>query len=83
MGDDSVCVCVSLLPVQVCDDVFEDLVVDRRKLLHYLPQNLQAFDVVHDFWSGGREKTGGVRETRSREGKFVPKAGQKHTRGEF
>lgn len=38
-----------VLPVEVCDDVFEDLVVDRGKLLHDLPQDLQTLDVVHDF----------------------------------
>lgn len=45
-----VCVCcLSFLPVEVCDDVFEDLVVDGRKLFHNLPQCLQTLHVVHDF----------------------------------
>lgn len=48
--------CVCVLPVEVCDDVFEDLVVDRRKLLHDLPQHLQTLDVVHDFWHTQRRE---------------------------
>lgn len=41
--------CVYVVPVEMCDDVFEDLVVDLRKLLHDLSQHLETFDVVHDF----------------------------------
>lgn len=56
----SVCACVS--PVEVCDDVFEDLVVDRRKLLDDLPQHLQTLDVVHDFWDTHRHTHGERRQ---------------------
>lgn len=56
----SVCACVS--PVEVRDDVFEDLVVDRRKLLDDLPQHLQTLDVVHDFWDTHRHTHGERRQ---------------------
>lgn len=52
---------MSVSPVEVCDDVFEDLVVDGRKLLQYFPQHLQTLDVVHDFWD--RQRFAFKRET--------------------